>query len=38
MNLFIKTEESAGFYPVVSSFDLRKQFGNDLLVKLEPCR
>jgi hypothetical protein len=37
MNLFMKTEESAGFYPVVSSFDLRKQFGNDLLAKLEPC-
>jgi hypothetical protein len=38
MNLFMKTEESAGFYPVISSFDLRRQFGNDLLAKLEPCR
>ena len=38
MNLFMKTDESAGFYPIVSSFDLRKQFGGDLLAKLEPCK
>jgi hypothetical protein len=38
MNLFMKTDESAGFYPIVSSFDLRKQFGDDLLAKLEPCK
>ena len=38
MNLFMKTDESTGYYSIVSSFDLRKQFGDDLLVKLEPCR
>jgi hypothetical protein len=38
MNLFMKTEASAGFYPIVSDLDLSKQLGNDLLAKLEPCR
>jgi hypothetical protein len=37
MNLFMKTDASEGFYPIVSNFDLRKQLGNDLLAKLEPC-
>jgi hypothetical protein len=38
MNLFMKTDGSAGFYPIVSNLDLRKQLGSDLLAKLEPCR
>jgi hypothetical protein len=37
MNLFMKTDPSEGFYPIVSNFDLRKQLGNELLAKLEPC-
>jgi hypothetical protein len=38
MNLFMKTDNEAGYYPVVSNFELRKQFGDDLLAKLEPCK
>ncbi len=38
MNLFMKTGDASGYYPVVSNFDLRKQFGDDLLAKLELCR
>jgi hypothetical protein len=38
LNLFMKTDESAGYYPILSGFDLRKQLGGDLLAKLEPCR
>jgi hypothetical protein len=37
MNLFMKTGDASGYYPVVSNFDLRKQFGDELLAKLEPC-
>jgi hypothetical protein len=38
LNIFMKTDESADYYPIVSSFDLRRQFGEDILAKLEPCR
>jgi hypothetical protein len=38
MNLFMKTDEAAGYYPIVSNLDLRKQLSADLLAKLEPCR
>jgi hypothetical protein len=38
MNLFMKTDDSAGFYPIVSNLDLRKALGDALLAKLEPCR
>ncbi len=37
MNLYMTTESAGDWFPVVSNFDLRKQFGDELIAKIEPC-
>jgi hypothetical protein len=38
ISIYLSTEVESGYYPVISNMDLRKQFGNDLIAKIEPCR
>jgi hypothetical protein len=38
MNLYMTTESAGDWFPVVSNFDLRKQLGDELIAKIEPCQ
>jgi hypothetical protein len=38
ISIYLSTDAESGFYPVISEMDLRKQFGNDLIASIVPCK
>jgi hypothetical protein len=37
LNIFMETEKDGGWFPVVSDYDMRKSFGDDVIAKIVPC-
>ncbi len=37
MNLYMKTETSGEWFPIVSALDLRRALGEEMLAKIPPC-